>query len=202
MARRLKQVLSASQATPTSFQAELSRLPEYLTCSDLLCVALDRIASEPRWPVYLWGFQGRGKTIAAKLLMKAHKGPAFGTDFSVWAGGEPFAKAFFNCSELIKGYMDEIISGKNKFRAAWRFAPIAVMDDIGTRGLTDNQFDALLQLINVREGRPTVFTSNLSPKHLGEALKDVRIGSRVSAGFVVEVTGIDRRGETREILSA
>lgn len=177
-------------------------MPEYLTASELLRVALDRVASEPRWPVYFWGAQGRGKTIAAKLLMRAFNGPAFGTDYSIWAGGEPFKKVLFNCSDLIKGYMDEIISGKNKFRAAWRFAPIAILDDIGTRGLTDNQFDALLQLVNIREGRPTVFTSNLSPKQLGDALKDTRIASRVSAGYVIQVTGIDRRDETREVLTA
>jgi DNA replication protein DnaC len=98
--------------------------------------------------------------------------------------------------------MDELMTGASRFRKQWRNAPLVVLDDLATRTLTDAQLDALLQIINIRDCKPLVVTCNLSLSEVQAVLKDARIPSRLSAGYVIEVTGDDRRLDSRERITA
>lgn len=198
---RINKILSASKAKPANL-IDLSRDARFQTCTPALQAVLQRIAAKPLWPVFFHGDQGRGKSVAAQILMRCYCGKAYGTDFGTWASGEPYAPIYMTCSEAIKTFMDELFTGKSLFRKHWRNAPIAILDDLATRALTDPQLDALLQIINMREGKPLVATCNLSASDIQRNLKDARIPSRLSAGWVVEVTGNDRRLEGRERVTA
>ncbi len=68
------------------------------------------------------------------------------------------------------------------------------LDDAGAGSASDFTADRILTLLDRRQGakRITIVTSNLDIAGIGERL-DVRIGSRLSAGKVWEVTGPDRR---------
>ena len=201
MAKTINQVLSGTQAPPVNL-IDLNRAPEFSTCTEPMKAALSQIAAKPMWPVFLWGAQGRGKSVASRILMQAYTGKAYATDYSLWVGGEPYKNRLVTCSEAIKNYMDELISGRTAFRKSWCNSPLVVLDDLATRVLTDAQLDALLQIINVRDGKPLVVTCNLKLEEVRDALKDARIPSRLSAGYVVEVTGNDRRLATREKITA
>ena len=72
---------------------------------------------------------------------------------------------------------------------------LLIIDDIGSERVTEWVRERLVSIINTRVANrlSTIYTSNLSPKELGDALGD-RIGSRVlGSSAVVEITGADRR---------
>jgi DNA replication protein DnaC len=73
-------------------------------------------------------------------------------------------------------------------------AALVCLDDVGTRSPTDAQYDALVDVLEARRGRPLVMTGNLSPERLGDVY-DGRIASRMLAGLAIELTGRDLRLE-------
>lgn len=66
------------------------------------------------------------------------------------------------------------------------------VDDIGVRGDSESQQSALLELLNLRHGLPTVITGNHDAKQLSQIF-DARIASRLASGTVIHLTGPDRR---------
>ena len=73
----------------------------------------------------------------------------------------------------------------------WKTANVTVVDELGTRALTDAMYDTLKRAIDDREGKPAVYISNKSIDQL-HAVYDDRIASRLAAGTVIRMTG-DRR---------
>lgn len=72
---------------------------------------------------------------------------------------------------------------------------LLIIDDIGSERVTEWVRERLVSMINTRvaSGLSTIYTSNLSPKELADALGD-RISSRVlGSSKVVEISGADRR---------
>ncbi len=131
------------------------------------------------WPLYFHGLQGRGKTTAALWLLD-------------------FARTGFYCTarEAIDHEFSTDWEAKMTFRQTWRNVDLAVMDQFGMAGKQGpGQTQAILDLLDSREGKPTILVSNLPPDEL-LATFDAQIRSRVEAGTKVEFRGTDYRIQT------
>lgn len=79
-----------------------------------------------------------------------------------------------------------------------RRARLWVYEDVGTEKLTPDAFRVLEDIIDRREGHPTLMTSNLSRRKMAERWRDVspgweRLLSRLAPFQVVQVKGKDKR---------
>lgn len=70
---------------------------------------------------------------------------------------------------------------------------LLVIDEIGTRDATAHRYDAFLQILDRRKGKPLILTGNLDPVKSMADVYDQRIQSRIAAGVLLEVRGNDRR---------
>lgn len=146
---------------------------------------------ETRWPLYLHGAQGRGKSCLAALL------------YQVW----PARAVWYDVGELLnqvktcrrEGTVD--VAGPDgrafEFSEAALFdrlanAGLLVLDDLGTRTPTDVDAEILTRAFNTRAGKPLIVTSNLKPDELNIAF-GARLASRLLAGVPLCLVGSDRR---------
>jgi DNA replication protein DnaC len=148
-------------------------------------------ANKDRWPLYLWGPTGRGKTCAAAVMFSLWKPSA------VWISLTELCDTLkvFNVTstQLLKlgtQYQEFSLAGYWK---RLRETGLVVLDEIGTRDATAHRYDALLRLLEVRQSKPLIITGNLNPVTELVAVYDERIQSRLSAGVLLEVAGRDRR---------
>lgn len=145
-----------------------------------------------RWPLYLWGNTGTGKSCAAA---------------AVYCRWNPSA-AWFGLSELcdlLKSFqvssMQLVPSGGQMVEMSlsgfWRRLQnvgLVVIDEIGTREATAHRYDAFRDVLEIRKGKPLILTGNLDPKTSKIAeVYDERIQSRIAAGVLLEVKGTDKR---------
>lgn len=144
-----------------------------------------------RWPLYLWGTTGTGKTCAAAVA------------YRLW---QPSA-AWMSLSELcdiLKGFANSplqlIRSGDHTVEVGlagfWRRLSnlgLVVIDEIGTRDASAHRYDAFREILEIRRGKPLILTGNLEPTSVLLRTYDERIQSRIAAGMLVEVKGPDRR---------
>ncbi len=139
------------------------------------------------WPLVLIGPAGSGKTCAAVA--------------SVMRWGGKFWQLNEFCDLLIDAAQDRLyhnscgVGYKITARAIWdewRTAKLAVIDDVGTRTkVSDHQFDTLKRLLDSRELRPTIVTTNLQIDGIASVFDD-RVASRLAGGTVIQFDG-DRR---------
>lgn len=137
--------------------------------------ALRRVLSElldgmARWPLYLYGPAGTGKTFAA-----------------IWAANQVPDSAYLMLDELT----DAIWNHEHLCWHVLRERALVVVDEIGLRGL-DREYLAVKRAADLRDMRPSIWVSNLSPEQLSVAYDD-RIYSRLCCGTVVSVDGTDQR---------
>jgi DNA replication protein DnaC len=126
-----------------------------------------------KWPLYLHGPAGTGKTCA--VLAFADRVPYS----TYWTAEETV--------EWILGHAESM----------WRNAggaPLLIVDELGVRSTSgDLQYQAVKRLADLRaQGRATIWVSN----HVPEAIKklyDDRIYSRICCGTWFELAGNDRR---------
>lgn len=171
-------------------------------CKPTLQKVLQELTTETHWPVIFYGNQGRGKSCAAAVMYQAFSGPAYTRDLPHRLQDNHVPCVWRSASNAIHEWLSARVKDEPFFQWHWKAAPLAVLDDIGTRTLTAAQFDALLELVNAREGKPLIVTSNHGPQQLEKAFEDSRIVSRLFAGHVIELTGEDRRSETRKKVTA
>lgn len=147
--------------------------------------ALTLACAAPRWPWYFHGAPGTGKTSAAAFIYRIWPGP--GAEFRT---GTYFVEA----AKIVPDLARHIADGDAEFvlRRVCA-ASLLIIDDIGTRSMTEPQADALRRILNARGGKPMILTGNHSPDALPAALGDDRIVSRLCAGTLIEFTGADRR---------
>lgn len=121
------------------------------------------------WPFYLWGAAGVGKTYAAFWLLNQVDRSAYLT------------------VENLTGIIWQ------RDASLWRIiaqTPLAVIDEIGARG--DHEYLAIKRAADLREEKPTIWISNLTPAELLAAFDD-RIFSRLCCGTLLGVSGFDQR---------
>lgn len=150
------------------------------------------ISNDGPWPFVMLGEAGAGKTCAA-LLMAAHvKTFVYFIRFRDWCDRLRWAK---------RGELQTSTGFKMTEPETWdewRRAKLGVLDDIGAREVTDHALEAMLGVLDRREGLPLVCTSNLTLEELGNLFDD-RVASRLSAGTIVYLEGDQRQrtGETK-----
>jgi DNA replication protein DnaC len=152
---------------------------------------VEKAIMDSRWPIYLHGAQGRGKTCLAALLHR------------VW----PARAVWFDVSHLLSqvktcrrdGSVDVIgPDGRSfEFSEAALFdrlanAGLLVLDDLGCRTPTDVDIEILTRAINTRAGKPLIATSNLNSAELHNTF-GARLASRLLAGQPLCLSGADRR---------
>jgi len=146
---------------------------------DLVALELRRVfrglvSGELRWPLYLWGRVGTGKTLAA-LCLHDHV---------------PEARYV-----TVERLADTVVAKDEGEWGRLREHRLVVLDELGARQRdTDLHYTAIQRLADIREcrNRVAVYVSNLSVAKLA-ALYDDRIASRLSCGTRFELKGDDRR---------
>lgn len=137
------------------------------------------VRGSARWPLYLHGAAGRGKTLAALSLC----------DWIPRAG-------YYVPNDLCEAIVNP---SRFNFWESVREKPVVVLDELGAREhVGDLPYEAVKRFADCRElhaGRVAVYISNLTPKQIADVYDD-RIASRILCGSWFELTGPDRRMTT------
>lgn len=194
----------ATSATSQSFRvaAENLRDPpdgieaDWSLVKSELQAALRQAVDGGKWPIYLFGSQGRGKTCAmAALFRKVEPVPS-------WVDMQRFIRNVqrTRTSEDHKIY-DFSQHGSTELDLFRRFVdvPLMLVDDVGIRAPSDSAFEVVYEMVNRRGKRPAIYTSNIEPDKL-HTVYDGRVASRMLAGVAIHLTGKDRRIETLKIV--
>ncbi|MFM9963354.1 MAG: hypothetical protein ACKV2Q_19260 [Planctomycetaceae bacterium] len=152
---------------------------------------VESVIQRSRWPLYVFGHQGRGKSCLAALVHQ------------VW----PSRAVWFDLSDLLSqvktcrrdGSVD--VAGPDgrifEFSEVAMFdrlcnAGLLVLDDLGCRTPTDVDIEILTRAVNARDGKPLIVTANLDAGELNKAF-GARLASRLLAGVPLCLAGSDRR---------
>lgn len=131
----------------------------------------------PRFPVYIYGPVGTGKSGIAAVLFRI-------ASSAIWRRADSFLL------DLSTGRND----GKyQQEMAKMQAAHVVVLDDLGTRKPSEGMFHMLFDILERRKAKMTVITSNHSPEELRDVYEDGRIYSRLMAGTPIVCSGADRR---------
>jgi DNA replication protein DnaC len=162
--------------------------------------ALTRAIQGGKFPLYIHGTPGTGKTCLMGLV------------YSTWIG----RAAWFQCSRLLldlarcRSNPDHQCQrlgndGNLELDSEWqawqdiRMADLLCLDDVGVKDLTDAQVDVFKEIIDIRTGRPTILTSNLSENELASVM-DIRLASRLVGGTILTIIGEDKRQAAATVL--
>jgi DNA replication protein DnaC len=131
----------------------------------------------PRWPVYIYGPVGTGKSGIAAVMYRI-------ASSAIWRRADTFLL------DLSTG------RGDGKYQqemAKLESTHVLVLDDLGTRKPSEGMFHMLFDILERRKAKMTVITSNHSPEQLRDVFEDGRIYSRLMAGTPLACEGKDRR---------
>lgn len=153
------------------------------------------VSGQAKWPLFLHGAPGVGKTCASLALLD-HLFPwqqQFVTAseltsmmLATFGSREPFDWRPFGRYREDDGGNPASPSGKSG-------AALVVLDELGVRrNVPDTHYECVQRVIDMRRGLPLILVSNLTIAEIGE-LYDSRIASRCEAGTVVRLAGRDRR---------
>ena len=159
--------------------------PKLWQCIKAIC------NGEIKWPLFVWGSTGTGKSSAVLCMADRVEHSKFYT-----------MPELSNLGEDLKAGRHTYYhhgSGGNWTQKEWweHFAkfPLIVIDDVGIReSKNDFEIETLFQALQAREGLPLVCTSNHNEKGI-EAIYGDRIRSRMCSGSVYQLGGHDRRYE-------
>ena len=136
---------------------------------------------------------GNGKTAWSIRLLQAYFN-------AIWHKCDLNCKALFiNVPRFLLSLKDSI-SNENKYiehiKANILTADIVVWDEIGTKAVTQFEHEHLLSLINARidSNKSQVFTSNLEPIELKEAVGERLYSRVVNLSTIIQLKGADKRG--------
>jgi chromosomal replication initiation ATPase DnaA len=159
--------------------------------------AIREAVSVGKWPVYLFGDQGRGKTCAmAALYRKVNPVPS-------WVDLQRFIRNVQRTrtadDHRIYDFSQHGSTEGDLFRKFVESPALVLVDDVGIRAPSDSAFEVVYELVNRRGKKPAIYTSNVAPDKL-HTVYDGRVASRMLAGVAIHLTGKDRRIETLKIV--
>lgn len=136
---------------------------------------------------------GNGKTAWSIRLIQSYFN-------AIWHKCDLNCKALFiNVPRFLLSLKDNITS-KNEYiehiKANILNADLVVWDEIGTKAITNFEHEHLLSLVNSRidSNKAQIFTSNLAPLALKEAVGERLYSRVVNLSTVLEFKGADKRG--------
>lgn len=154
-----------------------------------------------KWPIYLFGDQGRGKTSAmASLYRKV-------INSSKWLDLQQFVRLVQRARTSDDGKVYDFsfsnygASESDLYRKFVVDPQVVFVDDVGIRSASESVFEIVYEIVNRRGRRPAIYTSNVDPQRL-RAIYDDRVASRMLAGTIIEVTGADRRIAGTQVIRA
>ncbi len=144
---------------------------------------------EPINGVFISGPTGTGKTQACASIIREFLGRGFGTHHII----------FDRSRAMITQLQDRYTTGNvDAFSEVRRRVPVWILDDAGTEKLTADALRVIEDIIDGREGRPTVITSNLSRKEFAQRWVQMdgweRLASRLQYFTTIGLDGTDHRG--------
>lgn len=146
------------------------------------------VMGELRWPLFVHGPAGTGKTCAALCLLDY----AGGMYFTTCGLAETRTQVQQGRLEYYHESRGGIMSTERWWRDIRR-APLFVLDELGARDrVSDHVYETAYLCIDERGGLPLVVLSNWGLEKIAQLFDD-RVASRLSKGTVVELTGQDRR---------
>ena len=182
----------ASQAEERSRHTSLSRMLELVPLDDsyrmmrsaerhmtqvssqLVGVFRNLVCGKAKWPLFLFGPVGSGKSMAALSLCDFVKSPYYTT---------------------VETLMNDVMSGSD-FWTKIRNAGLAVLDELGCRmKTTDLEYSSVKRFCDERElyaRRIAIYVSNVEPDVIASQY-DARIADRVLCGTVVKLNDKSRR---------
>lgn len=145
------------------------------TSPALLEIFKGLVSGKVKWPLFLYGKVGRGKTSSSLVLCDVADSAGYYT---------------------VSGLMDLTMQDPEEAFRQWEFirrAEVAVLDELGDRDkIGDLEYSTVKRFADHREGMPAVYISNAPPETLHKIYDD-RISSRLLCGTWFELTGEDRR---------
>lgn len=157
-------------------------------------ISLPEFNHELKNSLFIFGMQGRGKTVmAARILWEEVKRNY------IYDDGELKKYAFISVPKLLLELRNTYSTGDNKeFEIIEKYTKVdvLVLDDLGIEKMSDWVYQMLNIIISERyeQLKTTIFTSNYSLDQLAEHLGDLRISSRIMEMCeIVELTGKDYR---------
>lgn len=207
--------LWGAAGVPPHYQGfTLESFPESAGTAPAVACVREWLSTTDRW-LYLWGAYGTGKTGLAVAAMRERLRSASDS------GGADARALFITVPDMLSRLRHSYnrsggagvvgVASERDLLDDLNEAPLLVLDDLGAERATDWAVERLFGVLNRRHDwhRPTVLTSNLSPKqlaqHAGEriawrVLELCRRGDEPGADFAVEVRGpnLRDRGGSRD----
>lgn len=152
-------------------------------------VMLESWNGKNRWPLFLFGEAGSGKTCASLIMLDNARSNTH-YNLSDWSDHLRMAKS----GDLYEfGYIKSL----KEVRKSWWLPQICVIDEIGERKeSSDHMTESLKRAIDWRKNYPLILISNRHPSQLASIYGDP-IVSRISEGTLLEFSG-DRRVDRNE----
>jgi DNA replication protein DnaC len=151
-----------------------------------------------KWPLFLHGPSGTGKSCAALCLVDRVPGAKF---WHMPALDEQVRAIKQGAAE----YYDLGRGGTWTMKNWWAYIgklPLLVLDDVGLSEVSsDTQAETLFMALEAREGRPLVCTSNLNDNDI-ETTYNSRVRSRMCSGTIYNLMGPDRRYDEKPASAA
>lgn len=153
-------------------------------------------AGAVKWPLFVVGKPGSGKTCAGLCVADHVEGSGFWPWDEFWRflNDVNMGRAVTQVpgKKNPNGYTEpghSITWTSARWWAAFRSLPVAIVDDIGLRAsANDTQYEAMKRALDEREGLPLILMSNLDEAGIG-TIFDLRVMDRISCGTVVKLEG-------------
>jgi DNA replication protein DnaC len=151
-----------------------------------------------KWPLFLYGPSGTGKSCAALCLLDRIPGAKFFHMPALDRQVQEIKQGTAEWYELGRG-------GTWTMKGWWNYItnlPLIVLDDVGLPEVSsDSQAETLFMALEAREGKPLICTSNLNDEEIATTY-NTRIQSRMCSGTKYNLMGRDRRYDDKPVTAA
>lgn len=148
---------------------------------------------QQKWPLFLYGASGTGKSCAALCLADRIAGAKF---FHMPALDRQVQEIKQGTAEWYDVGRGGIWTMKNWWAYIAKL-PLLILDDVGLPESGDDaQTETLFMALEAREGKPLICTSNLNEDDIGTTY-NTRIQSRMCSGTIYNLIGRDRRYDNK-----